>query len=196
MPAPPAADGAEPREYDSTQEMRAMILAALPYPPLPIALSRLEESHVDVLQTSHDLLSMLLRESCAKRTAAENKQRQRQQQAVLAEFMQAVTQERAAAPDALYALYCAFTMRHVACYLPPGAPAPDIRFLPLAHPCKGDVVHAAMCDYMAAQARILGLPDGVCADNWRRYEYADMLLHARFRLVSEPDAARDEDNDD
>lgn len=168
-----------------------MILAALPYPPLPIVLSRQEDSREQVLQTSHDLISMLLRESCAKRTVEENRQRQHQQQAVLADFMREVTQDRAGAPEALYALYCTGTMRHVACYLPPGAPTPDIRFLPLAHPCKGDVVHAAMCDYMAAQARILELPDGICADNWRRYEYADMLLHARSRLVSEAEGGED-----
>lgn len=166
-----------------------MILASLPYPPLPVALSRLEDSREQVLQTSHDLISMLLRESCAKCTVEENRRRRCQQQAVLAHFMRELTQDHAAAPEALYKLYCEGTLRHVACYLPPGAPPPDIRFLPLAHPCKGDAAHSAMCDYMAAQARILELPDGVCADNWRRYEYADMLLHARSRLVCEPDAA-------
>lgn len=165
-----------------------MILAALPYPPLPILLSRLEESHEDVLQTSHDLLSMLLRESCAKRTASENQARQRQQQVVLAHFMRELCTEAAASPQALYDLYCKYTMRHIAAYLPPGAPQPSIRFLPLGHPCKGDRTHKAMCDYMAAQARILQLPDGTCAENWLRYEYFDMLQFARNRLVHEPSA--------
>jgi hypothetical protein len=45
-----------------------------------------------------------------------------------------------------------------------------------------------MCDYMAAQARILELPDGQCAENWLRYENFDMLLFARGRLINEADA--------
>jgi len=182
------ADGLEPREYDSTQEIRAMILAALPYPPLPILLPKLHASGEDILQTSHDLISMLLRESCAKRTASENKARQQRQQAVLAGFMRSVTSEACASPPELYRVYCEYTMHHIATYLPPGAPQPVLRFLPLDHPCKGDKTHKTMCDYMAAQARILELPDGECAENWLRYEYFDMLLHARSRLIHEPEA--------
>lgn len=187
------ADGCEPREYDSTQEIRAMILAALPYPPLPVLLPRLSESTEDVLQTSHDLLSMLLREACAKRTKSENEARLRRQQVVLANFMRELATEACASPPELYRVYCAYTMQHIATYLPPGAPAPALRFLPLDHPCKGDRTHKAMCDYMAAQARILELPDGECAENWLRYEYFDMMLFARSRLMQEPEAVPPED---
>jgi hypothetical protein len=180
--------GLEPREYDSTQEIRAMILAALPYPPLPILLPKLDASGEDVLQTSHDLISMLLRESCAKRTVSENQARMQRQQAALAGFMRDLGGEACASPVELYRIYCAYTMHHIATYLPPGAPPPALRFLPLDHPCKGDKTHRAMCDYMAAQARILELPDGQCAENWLRYEYFDMLLFARGRLINEADA--------
>ena len=88
-------------------------------------------------------------------------------------------------PVALYGLYCQYTRDHIATYLPPGAPPPDLRFLPLESTCKGDRIHKAMRDYMAGQARILQLPDGACAENWLRYEYADMLLFARSRLLDE-----------
>jgi hypothetical protein len=182
------ADGLEPREYDSTQEIRAMILAALPYPPLPILLPKLHASGEDILQTSHDLISMLLRHSCAKGSASENKARQQRQQAVLAGFMRRVSSEACASPPELYRAYCEYTMHHIATYLPNGE-RPALRFLPLDHPCKGDKTHKTMCDYMAAQARILELPDGECAENWLRYEYFDMLLHARSRLINEAEAA-------
>ena len=90
---------------------------------------------------------------------------------------------------------CAYTMQHIAAYLPQGAPPPSMRFLPLNHPCKGDRTHKAMCDYMAAQARILELPDGTCAENWLRYEYFDMLQFARHRLIHEPEADPSERDD-
>ena len=66
------------RGYDSTQEMRAMILAALPYPSLPIMLRRLEDGNAlgdEILQTSHDVISNMLVQSCAKGSAGENANR-------------------------------------------------------------------------------------------------------------------------
>ena len=187
------ADGLEPREYDSTQEIRAMILAALPYPPLPVLLPRLDGSGEEALQTSHDLISMLLRHSCARRSESENKERQRRQQAILVGFMRDLGSEACDAPPGLYRTYCEYTLRHIATYLPPGAPPPALRFLPLDHPCKGDATHKAMCGYMAAQARLLELPDGECAENWLRYEYFDMLLFARSRLINSPEAGPTEE---
>lgn len=173
------------REYDSTQEIRAMILVCLPYPPLPTLFSRVSGEGDPVLQTSHDLIARLLRDAAQRCTHEENKARQRKQQTVLTRFMKRLATQDSEAPVALYGLYCQYTRDHIATYLPEGAPPPDLRFLPLESTCKGDKVHKAMCDYVAGQSRILKLRDGDCADNWLRYEYTDMMLRARSHLLEE-----------
>jgi hypothetical protein len=184
---------AQQQGYDSTQEMRAMILAALPYPPLPVALRRLEDGNAlgdEVLQTSHDIISNMLVESCAKGSAAENASRRRTQVAVLGDLLRALTADGLQEPPQLYATYCTFTARHIASYVTSGGGAiPEIRFLPLGHVCKGDSAHLRMCDYMAGQARLLALDEGLAAQDWLSYEYAQMLCIARNRLVFEREAA-------
>ena len=172
--------------FDSTQELRAAILAALPYPPLPVALTRLEldctRLGVEVVQTSHDILSLLLREACARYTVSENRARQQQQQAVLRDFLKELVRDGLQPYPQLYATYCANTLRHVATY-PSAGPTPEMRFLPHDYVCKGDRVHLQMCDYMAAQSRILETGAGYSAQDWLHREYADMLVLTRSRLV-------------
>jgi hypothetical protein len=178
----------ESRPYDSTQELRAMILAALPYPPLPVMLRRFEDGNrlgSDVLQTSHDILSNLLTEACAKYTVRENKERQLRQQSVLREFLAEIVKDGLQAPPQLYNTLCKYTQLHIATYLCEGIAIPEVRLMPFEHVCKGDYVHGRMCDYIAAQARILELQGGLCADDWRSSEYFQMLLVARDRLVCE-----------
>ncbi len=178
----------ESRPYDSTQELRAMILAALPYPPLPIMLRRFEDGNrlgSEVLQTSHDILSNLLTEACVKCTVKENVERQERQRTLLREFLAELVKDGLQAPPQHYQTLCKYTQLHIATYMREGAPVPEMRLMPFDHVCKGDYVHVRMCDYMAAQARILGLLGGLCADDWRGSEYFQMMLVSRDRLVCE-----------
>ena len=169
-----------------------MILAALPYPPLPIMLRRLEDGNAlgdEILQTSHDIISNMLVQSCAKGSAAENANRRKFQVAVLQDLLRAISDNGLQAPPELYRTYCEFTARHIASYiLGEGVCRPEMRFLPLEHACKGDVVHLRMCDYMAGQARLLNLDEGFAAQDWLSYEYSHMLCIARNRLVFEREA--------
>jgi hypothetical protein len=195
MPAPP--DASDGRAYDSTQEMRAMILAALPLPPLPVMLRRVEEGSVlgdEILQTSHDIISNLLVHACARRSDADNARRREAQTRILRDLLAALGKDGIQPPLALYATYSEFTLRHVATYLGAGdGPLPEMRILPLQHVCKGDIVHLRMCDYMAGQARLLELPEGHAAQDWLSYEYVHMLGIARNRLVFDREGAGDEE---
>jgi len=185
----------EDRAFDETQELRAMIMAALPYPPLPVTLVRVEDGSDrlgdGVLQTSHDIISNLLKHACVTHTVSENKERQRRQQEILRDFLRVLAKDGMQPPPELYRTLCDFSQRHIATYikgLESSSTPPEIRFEPLDSVCKGDAAHRKMCDYMAAQGRLLELPAGLSAQDWARREYADMLLIARSRLVSERDA--------
>jgi hypothetical protein len=180
-----------------------MILAALPYPPLPVQLRRLEEGNAlggEVLQSSHEIISTLLAESCAKGSVSDNEARRARQQEALRGLLAALGRGGLQPPPELYRTYCDFTARHIASYVHSGggAPLPEIRFLPLEHVCKGDFVHLRMCDYMAGQARLLELGEGYAAQDWMRCEYAQMLALARNRLVNEapPPGAAEPDADE
>lgn len=175
--------------FDDTAEMRAMILTALPFPPLPVQLRRLEDGNVlgeEVVQTTHDILSTLLREACARCTGNENMARRKLQQAVLGDFLRELVAAGRADmqdPPALYASYQKYSLLHIATYFPPGAPVPQVTVMPLGHVCRGDKTHRKMCDYMAGQAVLLELPHGRCAQDWMAREYADLLTICKERLV-------------
>ena len=169
-----------------------MIMAALPYPPLPVTLVRMEDGSGrlgdGVLQTSHDILCILLKQACVTHTVSENRERQRRQQEILSEFLRAIVKDGLQPPPELYRTLCDFSQRHIATYIKGIQSLPEIRFEPLDSVCKGDAAHRRMCDYMAAQGRLLELSAGLSAQDWACREYADMLLIARARLVSERDA--------
>ncbi len=168
-----------------------MILTALPYPPLPVMLRRLEDGNLlgaDVLQTSHDIISTLLSDACVKYTVSENLERQKKQRGVLREFLAAIVKNGLQSTPEFYHTLCEYSQKHIATYFRgtgSSDPLPGIQFMPLGFTCKGDVVHKKMCDYMAGQARILELKGGLCAQDWMCREYVDMILVARERLVCE-----------
>lgn len=190
----------ESRPYDSTQEMRAMILAALPLPPLPVAVQRLEDDGriaSELVQTSHDVLSNLLLHACAKNDQGQNAERKRRQQEVLRLLMASMYNKGELQPiPELYNTYCRHTLLHILTYLPPEAPVPSIRFMPLDSVCKGDPTHRRMCDYMAGQAIILEEPNGHSSQDWLCREYADMLAMARGRLLQDREAGRDQEDEE
>ena len=201
-PVPEPEVHVESRPYDSTQEMRAMILTALPFPPLPVCVQRIELDDgrigAEVVQTSHDVLSNLLLHACARKDSRENQERKKRQLSILRSLLDRMCcrGQLQSVPE-LYENYCYHTLGHILTYLPPEAPMPSMRFMPLGTVCKGDPTHRRMCDYMAGQAVLFGEPNGTSAQDWLCREYADMLLMARNRLVNEREPnSRYEDEDE
>lgn len=197
----------ENRAFDSNMELRGMILAALPYPPLPVILRRVDQDDArlgeSVTQTSHDILSHLLEDASVRHTVSQNRARQVAQQEVLRCFLADIVKDGLQPVPELYKTYCDFTRRHVGTYLYGGdaSAQPEIRFEPLGSVCKGDPVHLAMCRYMAGQARLLELKGGLCAQDWMCREYSVMLEIARDRIVCQgesghPTAEGPEKDDD
>ena len=175
-------------QFDSTQELRAAILASLPFPPVPVSLRRVEGDSsrlgVEVTQTTHDIISLLLRDACVRYTVSQNKERQARQQEVLRDFLRDLVRNGLQPYPELYATYCSNTLRHIATY-PSAGDSPGVCFMPHDYVCKGDRTHLQTCDYMAAQSRILKTGSGYSAQDWLHREYADMLLLTRSRIVDE-----------
>jgi hypothetical protein len=188
IPPPERKMNNRPVRYDTTQELRAAILGSLPYPPIPVSLSRIEEGSNrlggEVVQTTHDLLSVLLSDACVKHTVSENMERQEKQKAVLQNFLRDLVRNGLQPYPELYQTYCSYSLQHISTYAAAAA-NPDICFLPHDHVCKGDRTHLRMCDYMAGQARILQTGKNYSAQDWAHLQYSDMILCTRALLVEE-----------
>lgn len=182
----------ESRPYDSTQEIRAMILAALPLPPLPVIVQQLDEDNRVVgekIQTSHDVLSNLMLHACARNSPKENAERKRRQLDVLKSLLEQLCKLEKN-PKTLYDVYCHHTSLHMATYIPADGCMPPMTYAPLSSVCKGDYAHRKMCDYMAGQAILLQENRFLCANDWLCREYADMLTINWGRLVVEGEQGR------
>ena len=173
---------------DQNRELRAMILAALPYPPLPVQARHFEEDGNELgdytMVTSHDIISNLIEQSWRRDQTTTSPDRQEKQREVLRCFLRDLVKDGIPTVDVLYEIYCTHTRDHIASYYPKGS-SPELKFFPLAHVSKGDKVHLRTCDWMAGQSRLLQLTGGFTAADWLPRHYHELLDVARSRLVSE-----------
>ena len=178
--------------FDDNAEIRAMILLALPFPPLPIRTRRVldDESRLggEVAGSTHDVLSQLIKKAQEEQQPPEvHAVRKKRQVAALQAFMQELLEaheDPGFNPAALYQIYCKYSIRHIETYFDADKPPPPVNLLGMGAIERGDNVHLQMCDYMAGQARILGIqPD--TAKNWHGVEYAHMVVEAKNRLVQQ-----------
>lgn len=174
---------------DKNREIRAMILVALPYPPLPMQTCRLGEDNLlgeSVEQTTHDALSHLLEFHGGLNDAGAARARQERQREVLRQFLAELVKDGIQPPPVLYETYCRYTRLHIGTYFEEGR-QPELLIPPYSVVCRGDATHRRACDYVAGQARLLELSGGLCAQDWQHWEYTDLLTLCRDRLVTEGD---------
>lgn len=135
------------------EEMVAIVVAALPCPPLPM-IGELVEGGGERMFDSHTLLRAVLLDT----SYASSKE---QQDAHL-EAMTQAEQRCIAALDALelplwpphaYAVFCEYVRALLAASRTVGR---DVRMLPLDHVCRNDVVHQRTCDHAAAHRVMYG----------------------------------------
>lgn len=179
------------KPFDQNAEIRAMILTALPFPPLPIKAWTLEEnsSQLDhqTAITSHDIISHLLELACNDPDKTIHEPRQKRQQLVLRGFLEevmALENVDEIPPPKMYEIYCKHTARHVETFFLEGR-VPPIEFLPMHVVERKDPVHTQMCDYMAGQAVLLGIEPST-AKAFAGINYPYLLLEAKKRLFQEP----------
>lgn len=161
--------------------MRAIILSMLPYPPLPVMGKRFEENRLgsEMVISSHDIISHLLEVACVHDKHDDNQKRLQRQRTVMSTLETELKGTKD--PRALYAIYCKNTAAHIACYYPESC-APELRFMPLDHCCRGDSVHRLFCDYMAAQSVIMQRTASPV--EWQSFDFPSLLVATRENWVN------------
>ncbi len=166
-----------------------MVLLSLPYPPLPVIASRMEDGTdddsrlVDGVTTTHTLIAKGLTESMARDDATANASRRIRQTEVFQRFLSVMAAEgfHTTDPARLYEIYCRFSMDYIATYLPPGHPV-DFRVPPLSYIVKRDRTHTRLAEYMAAQSIFFGDEPPVPRDHYLSRSPGDLLFDLRARL--------------
>ena len=173
-------------QQDPLREMRTMILASLPYPPLPVTAQRLDEDGRvgdEAVITTHDVVARWLNECAVLDDQAENQRRKERQVELFRRFLHGMAVTGFDMPPRnLYLLYTSFCREHIATYDPAGN-VPDLRFKPYDYVCRGDKVHAKLCEYMAAQAILFNDPEPrKTAEDYARLDLGQILLACRDRI--------------
>jgi hypothetical protein len=141
---------------DPLREQRAMILCALPYPPLPVQVGKVESNSMILsgevaVTTTHALISQCMNACVLKNDSVFNKKRQERQRQVLQEFLYKLAQIGFLLEGVrLYDLYCEFSYKHIKTFFEEHE-HPSVQFLPYDSVCIGDAVHQKMVEYCKAQ---------------------------------------------
>lgn len=144
---------------DPLRETRAMMLSALPYPPLPVEVDKIEDgtcilSGQTGVTTTHALLAQCVNACALRNDDAANFERKQKQLKVLQEFLHSLAAKGFLWNDErLYYFYCEFNYKHLCTYFPDGN-NPEVRFKPWDYIVKGDACHQQLVDYYRAQGVI------------------------------------------
>lgn len=186
-------------EHDPLREIRSMVLASFPCPPLPQMVVR-EESGQYGMVSSHDTVATGMQAS--NRTFTEDQENARmvtqlqiQQQfngtldTLYETYKTASPVERLKIVDMAYETMQDFTRRIIATYMPKrlGAggtecvdtPLPDARFMGIDDVCVGDAVHRHACEHLVALRIVVGETARMCdMDDIKDLSYRAVI--ARF----------------
>lgn len=177
---------------DTLREPRTMILAALPFPPLPISVHKiekdsmtLEEDTENSVTTTHSLFALCINECVRRNDQKFNEERQKKQMRVLEEFMYGLKAIGCTLKDEqLYHFYCDYSYRHLCTYFKDDD-KPQIRFKPYDYVSVGDETHAKMVEHYIAQGIIFEEEelDKKARQTISKYEVGKLLELFRGRLA-------------
>lgn len=177
---------------DGNREVRAMVMASLPFPPMPMMVSKQladESSFVDTeLKSinSHDLIAHLMNICCCY--CKDNDARMLKQIALQEEMFARFDNESVdlllSSVDKVYELMGEFTRRYIQLYMPDPEKPQDVRFIPWQDVDKDHVVYRKALDFHKAQDLLYGVCAGRPAASSSTWEnYGDLVLHSARRIV-------------
>jgi len=173
-------------DEDPFREMRTMILLSMPYPPLPVIASKVEDGNgalgEKIVTTTHTFIARCLDAAAARNDKEANTARRKRQTEVFQRYLHALASygffEQ---PPGLYDLYCAFSREQIQTYFPEGHPL-DLSFMPLSSICRGDPAHIKMAEYMAGQSILFNDEPLVTREDYLQREFGDLILMHRHRM--------------
>eukprot|EP00961_Rhodomonas_salina_P294241 3934405-Rhodomonas_salina.6 len=161
------------------QEIAAMIVAAMPCPPLPLVGGQSEDDGDDRVLSSHNLFrQILLHLSYHTPAQARTQHMDLMQKAELELFASLDALEQPLCPKQVYTTYCTF-MRAVLTSSP--FVNQDVRFSPMCDVVKGDTVHCSVCDHAKAQDVIYEEDNAV---DYSSTDYRAIVMQYAYRAVA------------
>jgi hypothetical protein len=194
---PPAAPAAFHK--DALREIRAMAIAALPCPPMPIMACRESDGECSCVEqelqscSSHDLLAHLMNLASTTATEKRNAQRSALQTEVQAALFKAVDawqklndphclHRRLPPVDWTYETMGKFTRNYIRTYMPDPSKEQDVRFLPYLQVDRTHPVHRKALEFQKAQDVLYGKCRMPHRD-LERMSYAELLQHSVQRIM-------------
>lgn len=189
---------------DGMREIRAMVVAALPCPPMPVMASRElegESSFTDsagACCSSHDLIAHLMNIACTCATERQNKVRAELQIKLHAELFDEVDEWRRSEPDPKivlppvdwsYRVLGNFTRRYIQSYMPDPSREQDVRFIPLHEIDRTHFVHARALEYQKAQDTMYGKCRAVWLRGYDVMSYAELVQMSILRIIESSNAS-------
>jgi len=170
---------------DPLRETRTMVLCALPYPPLPVKVGKLQADAMIIereeVTTLHSLLAVCMNDSVNKNNKEANDIRRDKQIQVLKEFLHDLaTEGMELSGEKLYNFYCKHSYKHLSTYF--DSP-PAIMFEPYSYMTIGDKSHNKLVEYCAAQGVLYEEPGAESqAERFKKLSQAQLLLLCRLRM--------------
>lgn len=199
------------RHPDGMREIRAMALAALPFPPLPVMACREIEGECSFVEaelqscSSHDLLAHLMNVSCKHGTEHMALDRAAYQAAAQAELFAKVDAWHASADEAnrakvdakdrvhlpppqwSYEALCTATRLYVQAYMADPKKPQDVRFLPMTDIDMGHFIRRKAVQFQNAQDILYGpckyLRERCTQRAYERMSYAELVQVSIARIL-------------
>ena len=191
---------AQQQHRDGMREIRAMIVAALPCPPMPVMASKEMEDDAGFYESkccsSHDLLAHLMNIACTTATEKQNARRAKLQAALQAGLFDAVDawkEEQKHKGEMLlppvewsYQVMSEFTRKYVQSYMSDPSKDQDVRFMPLGDVDRMHAVHVKALEFQKAQDMLYGKCSMITRD-YDRMSYAELVQVSVARILESAD---------
>jgi hypothetical protein len=170
---------------DTGREIRSMVMAVFPSPPLPMMASGCEDGSLLTHQrvaSSHDLIARLLTNCEARADAQQDLARHDLQRAAQTLLCDRIDLLEEGDTQGAYDAFAEFTRAYVDSYLN-GAPS-DVRVLPMEQVMDGSHVHAQALDHAIAHDEAFGECRGITCKSLAGPSYTRLVAHAALRIAS------------